>query len=124
MTNSVIIKGLRIFAHHGVLPQERKVGAYFILDISIQTDFSQAMLSDDLEGTISYADVCDIIHREMSTPSKLIEHVAQRIVNAIFKAFTKAESIRLSIIKENPHMGADCVGSGVEVFVDKNHDWH
>lgn len=115
--SAVIIRQLKVFAHHGVLPQERTVGAYFIIDLSIQTDFSHAMLTDELEGTISYADVFALVKAEMSVPSRLLEHVAGRICRAIFDRFPTAEAVHLEIIKENPPMGADCAGAGVVLDV-------
>ena len=83
LSSKIILKDIRIFAHHGVLPQERTVGAYFILNISVQTDFSRALVTDDLDGTISYADLFDLVKGEMATPSRLLEHVAGRICRAI-----------------------------------------
>ena len=117
MNNCVILRSLRLFAHHGVLPQERAVGAYFTLNISIQTDFSRAMAEDELDGTISYADVFEVVKAEMAVPSALLEHVAGRICQAIFRRFPQAEAIDLEILKENPPMGAECAGAGVRVEV-------
>ncbi len=113
--NKVIIKGLRIFAHHGVMPQENTIGAYFTIDVSIETDFSYAMETDSLEGTISYADVHAVIKREMAVKSKLLEHVGSRIANAILKEFPQSKSVWLRLMKENPPMGAECDGAGIEI---------
>lgn len=113
--NKVIIKGLRIFAHHGVMPQENTIGAYFTIDVSIETDFSYAMETDSLEGTISYADVHAVIKREMAVKSKLLEHVGSRIANAILNEFPQSKSVWLRLLKENPPMGAECDGAGIEI---------
>ncbi len=115
MNNTVFIKGLRIYAYHGVLPQEQVVGSYFTIDISINTDFSKAIFDDDLNGTINYAEVLNIIKREMAIPSKLMEHVAGRIISSVFHQIESAQHIRLQITKENPPMGADCKGAGIEI---------
>ena len=117
--SQVLLKDIRLFAHHGVLPQERVVGAYFILNIGIETDFSAAMVTDELEGTISYAEVYDVVKAEMAVPSKLLEHVAGRICRALLDHFPTAKSIHLEILKENPPMGADCRGAGVSVDVNR-----
>ncbi|MBQ7494271.1 MAG: dihydroneopterin aldolase [Bacteroidaceae bacterium] len=109
----VLIRNLRLFAHHGVLPQERTVGAYFIINLRIQTDFSRAMDTDELDGTISYADVFEVVKAEMAVPSRLLEHVAGRICRAILHRFPTAVSVHLELLKENPPMGADCAGAGV-----------
>ena len=66
--SKVLLKDIKIYAYHGVLPQERVVGANFILNITIDTDFSKAMETDDLKGTISYAEVYDVVKAEMAVP--------------------------------------------------------
>ena len=116
MQNKIFLEGLRIYAYHGVIEQERKVGAYFLIDLEVETNFSSAMQSDVLSGTINYADLYDIVKREMAIPSRLIEQVAGRIVNAILVEHSAVQSIRIKIIKENPPIGADCRGAGIEIF--------
>lgn len=115
MQNKIIIEGLRIYANHGVLEQERKIGSYFTIDAEVTTDFSVAMETDKLKGTISYAAIFETIKREMATPSRLVEHVAGRISRAILDEYPAATSVRIKILKENPPMGADCRGAGVEI---------
>lgn len=112
--NKVILKGLRIFAYHGVLEQERTVGAYFKIDLTLDTDFSHAMETDELGGTISYADVFEIVKQEMAVPSKLLEHVGGRIVKALHSHY-KINKVYLRIMKENPPMGADLEAAGIEI---------
>lgn len=116
MQNKIIIKGLRLYAYHGVMEQERKVGAYFIIDCEVETDMQEAIASDFVDDTISYADLYETIKREMATPSFLVEHAAGRIVKAILAEYPKAQSVRLRLLKENPPMGADCQGAGVELI--------
>ena len=113
--NKIIVEGLRVYAFHGVMEQERNVGAYFIVDAEVTTDFSVAMETDELCGTISYADIFETIKREMAIPSKLIEHVGGRIVRAIIDRFSNVAAVKLRILKENPPMGADCRGAGIEI---------
>jgi dihydroneopterin aldolase len=113
--NAILINGLRIYAYHGVLPQERKVGAYFTLDLRLETDFGQAMETDRLDGTISYAEVCEVVRREMATPSQLLEHVGGRIIQALHRQFPNISGIKLRLLKDNPPMGADLRGAGIEI---------
>ncbi len=119
LSSKIILKDIRIFAHHGVLPQERAVGAYFTLNLRIQTDFSRAQATDDLAGTISYADAFEVVKAEMAVPSQLLEHVAGRICQALFDRFPEAAAIHLELLKENPPMGADCAGAGVALDVER-----
>ena len=115
MQNKIILKGLRLYAYHGVMEQERKVGANYIIDTEILTDFSLAMNTDDLNGTINYAAIFNTIQREMVIPSHLLEHVAGRIARTLLNNFPTIQSVHLRLLKENPPMGADCQGAGIEL---------
>ena len=87
MNQFIFMKNVRFHACHGVMPQEQAIGADFLISVRIGYDFSKAINTDDVSDTISYADVYELIKQEMQVPSKLLEHVAGRIVNAIKKAF-------------------------------------
>ncbi len=115
MNQFIFMKNVRFHACHGVMPQEQAIGADFLISVRIGYDFSKAINTDDVSDTISYADVYKLIKQEMQVPSKLLEHVAGRIVNAIKKAFPDISSLELSLTKENPPMGADSDGAGVEI---------
>lgn len=111
----IYLEGVRFFARHGVDPQETIVGANFMVGLKIKTDFSRAARTDELTGTISYADVYAAVKEEMQTPSRLLEHVCERIGQRLFHDFPSIEEIVLQLSKENPPMGADCKKVGVEV---------
>jgi len=118
LQNSIIsIDNLRIHAFHGVLPQERNVGADFLISLHIHYNIYKAMESDDVADTLNYAEACQIVTQEMETPSNLLEHVAGRICKALFSRFPQATAISLKLTKLNPPMGADCDGASVEVEV-------
>ena len=111
----VFLRNVRFHAFHGVMPQEGRVGGDFILDIRVGYPLEQAMASDEVEDTLNYASLYELIAQEMRQPSKLLEHVAGRIVKAIGNAFPQVSSIDLTLTKQNPPMGADCDGAGVEI---------
>ena len=108
------MEGMKFYAYHGVLPQENTVGAYFYMDLKLKTDFSHASETDELEGTVSYADIHTAVKAEMEIPSKLLEHVCQRIASRIFKDFPTVTTIDIALFKENPPMGACAKSIGVE----------
>ena len=110
----ICLEGLKIHAYHGVLPQENLVGAYYYIDLKLKTDFSRAAETDELEGTVSYADIFEVVKKEMAIPSKLLEHVCQRIAAHIFNDFPTIETIDIRLSKENPPMGACAKSIGVE----------
>ena len=108
------LKGMKFYAYHGVLPQENLVGAYYYIDLKLKTDFSRAAETDELEETVSYADIHTAVKEEMQTTSQLLEHVCQRIARRIFQDFPTIETIDISLFKENPPMGACAKSIGVE----------
>lgn len=113
----VVLRDVRLHAAHGVAPQETVVGADFIVDLRIGCDLSRAVASDDVADTISYADVYEVLKREMEVPSRLVEHVACRVGKALFQAFPAIHSVDIRITKVNPPMGACCLGAGVELHL-------
>lgn len=117
MNSRIFIAGLRMRACHGVLPQERIVGGDFEVSLSVEYDISRAMATDDVADTLSYADLSELVRREMAVPSNLLEHVAGRIAKAIIERWPQVQSVSLSITKLNPPMGADCDGAGVELYL-------
>ena len=111
----VLLRNVRFHAYHGVMPQEGRVGADFIVDLRVGYPLEKAVESDEVDDTLNYASLYALVEKEMKQPSKLLEHVAGRIVKAIEKAFPEVLSIDLTLMKQNPPMGADCDGAGVEV---------
>lgn len=111
------LEGLRIHAFHGVLPQERQVGADFRIELRVGYPLTEAMQSDDVRDTLNYAELYEIVRGEMAVPSQLLEHVAGRIAKAVGAAFPLVTSIDLVLTKLNPPMGADCDGASVEIHL-------
>ena len=115
----ILLRDLRFHAFHGALPQERLVGGNFVVDLRVGYPLAQAMTSDRVDDTLNYASLYALVEREMQQPSSLLEHVAGRIAQAIAKTFPEALSIDLTLTKQNPPMGADCKGAGVEMHFEK-----
>ena len=120
--NYIHLQHVRFHAFHGVMPQEQQVGADFLIDLRVGYPLEQAMKSDEVGDTLNYASLYDLLAREMQQPSKLLEHVAGRIAEAIGKAFPQVTSIDLELTKINPPMGADCEGASVEIHLIKEED--
>lgn len=107
METYILLENVRLYAYHGVGEQERIVGNHYLINLKIKINAMDAVRSDSLEDTISYADVFEIVKKEMAIPSKLLEHVAGRIIAALRKTYPAIESIELKLSKNNPPMGAD-----------------
>lgn len=117
MSSKIYLRNVRFHAFHGVLPQEGIVGNDYLVNLVVDYDFSSAMKTDDLQGTLNYAEVYQKVREEMAVPSKLLEHVAGRIAHRLFYDFLEIQKLQLSITKVNPPMGADSDGAGVEVVL-------
>ncbi len=111
------MREVRFHAFHGVMPQERKVGAEFAVSLRVGVDLSRAVESDNVEDTLNYATLYEVVKKEMIIPSRLLEHVAGRIGKAVFSHFPQVESADVVITKQNPPMGADCNGASVELHL-------
>ena len=110
----IVLNDVRLYAFHGVMEQERRVGGWFSVTLRVCCNISRAMETDQVDDTISYADLLDIVKQEMAQPSQLLEHVAGRIGHAVAGRFAQARRIEVKLLKLNPPMGADCAGAGVE----------
>ena len=114
---SIFINNLRLYAYHGVMPQEQRVGAWYQVSLRVHYNISKAMQSDDVADTASYAELCQLVVELMAQPSRLLEHVAGRIAEAVFERYPDTLAVDLTIVKENPPMGVDCAGAGVELHL-------
>lgn len=109
------LREVRFHAFHGVMAQERLVGADFMVSLRAEADVSKAVESDDVDDTLNYATLYDVVKREMDIPSKLLEHVAGRIGQAVCSRFPQVTALVVRLTKLNPPMGADCEGATVEL---------
>ncbi len=109
------LKGLKLYAFHGVLPQENRVGAEYTVNLRLKTDFSRAAQTDCLERTVNYAEVFEAVKQEMQISSQLLEHVAYRIANRLLHDFPAIEEVDVELYKQNPPMGADCEQVGISL---------
>ncbi len=105
--HQIVLEGINIYAYHGCLEEEGKIGSNYIVDITLQTDFTDAVKTDDLTKTIDYVIVYQLTKEEMAKRSKLIEEVAQRIVNRLKKEFRTLQQVQVKVTKINPPMNGD-----------------
>lgn len=97
------INGIKLYGYHGVLQAERDIGQYFIVDVVLYVDLEAARKSDDLTDTINYAEVYNVVETEVkSEPVNLIEHLAGRIIEALFDAYDKIDEIQVALTKPHP----------------------
>ncbi len=84
MNTYIYLREVRFHANHGVMPQERTVGTDFTVDLRVAYPFAVAMKSDNVDDTLNYAQLYNLVKKEMAQPSRLLEHVEGRIAEAVF----------------------------------------
>ncbi|MDT0558022.1 dihydroneopterin aldolase [Ichthyenterobacterium sp. W332] len=101
------VENIRVFAYHGCLKEETKIGSDYRVDIKVKTNLLESALSDDLKDTVDYVFLNRIVVEEMAQASKLLEAVANRILNRFFVENYHIIKATISISKLNPPIGGD-----------------
>ncbi len=101
------IENIRVYAYHGCLSQETTIGSNYRVDVRIDADLSKPSISDRLLDTVDYVHINKIVKEEMAVASKLLEHVAQRILNRFFSEIPLVANAEVAVSKVNPPIGGD-----------------
>lgn len=99
------LEEMRFWAFHGCLESERRNGNLFLVDFRGELDMRKAAGSDNLEDTVNYGLVYDLVKEEMSVPSDLLENVAGRIVRRIAERFPEFVRFSVRVSKRRPPVG-------------------
>ena len=112
----ITVNRIKVYAYHGVSPQERTIGADFYVTVSALVEVEASAWRDDqLEGTADYSRFVSIVRREMGIASNLLEHVASRIASAVLEECPAVLKVSVVIEKENPPLGVLCEGISVKI---------
>lgn len=111
------LRGMHMYARHGVMEQERTVGAWFTVDVAMRLNDARCCDSDSIDDAVNYACIYEIVKREMETPSNLLEHVCKRIADALLSAFDTVEYVDVTLCKDTPPMGGDGLNAIVSLSV-------
>lgn len=113
IVTSVEIDRLRVRAFHGVLAQERKVGNDF--EVTVRVDYPWDIDSDELDTTLNYAELIDLVKGEMARPSALLEHVTGRIYRRITARWSAVTGGNIKISKLTPPVTAQIASASVSL---------
>ncbi len=106
--DKILIHGLRIFAFHGVNPEEKEDGQLFIVDLTASLDLQHACETDGLENTVSYAKIIKTIRRVMQAgKNDLLEFTAQQVIDAVFAEYPPVRQIEIRLKKPDAPIRAD-----------------
>ena len=109
------LKNIRTFSYHGCLVEESKIGSDYIVDLQIKADLQKSMQTDELADTVDYVHLNKIVMEEMAIRSKLLEHVAKRIVDRIFREIPMVMNVVVGVSKVNPPIGGDVEEVTIEI---------
>ena len=101
------VENIRLFAHHGCLKEETKIGSEYRVDLEVDANLRKSAESDLLRDTVDYVFLNKVIREEMFKPSHLLETVAKRILDRIFTEDKLVEKATVSVSKINPPIGGD-----------------
>ena len=117
---TIKLQNIRTFSFHGCLVEEAKIGSDYRVDLEIKTDLRKSALSDELKDTVDYVLLNRIVEEEMAIRSKLLEHVAHRIIKRIFDEIPSVSRILLVVSKLNPPIGGDVEAVTIEMEEYRN----
>lgn len=101
------VTNIKVYAYHGCLVEESKIGSEYSVDVSVKADLQPSAASDNLLETVDYVHVNKIVKEEMAIRSALLEHVAKRILDRIFDEILIAEEATVAVSKINPPIGGN-----------------
>ena len=103
----IYLENIRTYSHHGCMKEETVIGSEYRVDLWVDADLTVASSSDNLKDTPDYVVLHQIVVKEMKIPSRLLEHVAQRIIERIKSTVKDLDHIRVRVSKINPPIGGD-----------------
>lgn len=116
MTDKLILSGMRFYGRHGVYPEENKLGQLFIVDLVMHLRLDEAGRRDDLERTVNYAEVGELVRRLVEgKPFRLIEALAEHIAQTVLDTYTGINALTVRVTKPNPPVALHFDGVTVEL---------
>lgn len=103
--SKITLENMEFHAFHGCLEHEQTLGNTFLVSVGMELDTSLAGKTDELEQTLNYQLVYDVLKREMEIRSKLIEHIGQRILDSILNSFPQISEVNVKLSKLAPPLG-------------------
>tara|TARA_B100001057_G_scaffold6794_1_gene6188 strand:+ start:1885 stop:2241 length:357 start_codon:yes stop_codon:yes gene_type:complete len=100
--DEIVLEDIKIYAFHGCMKEETSIGSDYIINLNVKADLRDAAVSDQIKDTVNYVDLLKIVNEEMAINSKLLEHVAERIVSRILRTMRMVNNVQVKVAKQNP----------------------
>jgi len=112
---TIKVKNIRVYAYHGCLIEEGKIGSDYRVDLTVKADLSKSAITDELSDTVDYVHLNKIVKDEMAIRSKLLEEVAKRILDRILEEISMVKKVDVSVSKLNPPIGGNVAMVTIEM---------
>ena len=120
LSSSIELKGLMFRAGHGISEQEQRVGCNFRVNLRLYFSIeASALEQDQLDGTLDYSKVYEVVCREFKPTVHLIEHAAWRVTKALMDEFKSIQTVEITVEKLNPPISADCESAAIQLKIDR-----
>ena len=103
----IYLKKIRLYSYHGCMDEEKKIGSDYVVNLKVKTDLSASSKSDNLADTVDYVNLYSIVKEEMGQRAKLLETVADRIINRVLKEHPDVIKASVKVAKKNPPIGGN-----------------
>ena len=118
----VEVRGLSIYTHHGVTDAEQEVGQRLDFDLTFDVPDCDAVLTDRIEDTVDYSEVCDIVALAATGKSyRTLERLCQVVGERLMERFD-CDSVQVRAAKPEPPVPYQVQEAGVEVTLERSLD--
>ena len=116
----IFVKNIRLYAYHGCLEEESKIGSDYLVNLTVETDLEKSSGIDDLKDTVDYVALHALAKEEMSKREKLLETVVFRLAKKILKQHREVSTAIVKVAKLNPPIGGNVEEVAVEIELSRS----
>lgn len=114
--DKLLMNRMEFYGYHGVFPEENRLGQTFIVDLEIVADFSLAGKNDNLEHTVNYAEMYELVKDVVEGKSyQLIEALAESIASQLLRIYTMIDEVMVRVTKPHPPVPIHFQGVAIEI---------
>lgn len=119
--DKISVRGIRLYAYHGCLPEEGKIGTEYEVNVDVWGEIQAAIEKDDLSETMDYVTINQIVAKHMAVRHKLIETVADLILRDLFSSMPIVKKARIEVAKLSPPINGDVRQVSIELKRKRHH---
>lgn len=122
--DKIHINGIKTYAYHGAIQEERVLGQYFVTDLVLHVDLTNASKTDDLLETVHYGEVYNLVEEIVKgEPVSLIERLAGKINAELFDQYDKIIEVETTITKPNPPIDGNYDSVAITLHGKRETSW-